>query len=388
MAQDMNLNYEYIAAHISDYIKNENFFDTFDVEDIKKIMKCSRLTVDQYITLLKQSHTTINSKELYTCTRKAHVTIQNMEEIVSILKSIKKYMKFKIFDDMIDILDRKEKDTLDSRAEIQKHQEKLKEIQEQRQSTAKETEVNRTHENNNFSREFLTKIAKLKKSRDFEQVYQFFWELSIKGNQEMIQKACEEGLWEKITWKDENVLHVACVNGNLNLVKLLIDCKCNKEVKDIYKQTPLFFASSRGHLEVVKYLVSVGADKEAKNNDEWTPLIIASENGHLEVVKYLISVGADKEAKDNDEWTPLIWASKNGHHEVVKYLISVGADKEAKNDNGFTPLILASRYGHLEVVKYLISVGADKEAKNKEGKTALNVAKGDVRKYLTKNGAK
>ena len=103
----MNLNYEYIAAHISDYIKSENFFDTFDIEDIKQIMKYSNLTSNQYITLLKQSSSAIKAKELYMCTRNANVTIQNMEEIVSTLKSVKKYMKFNIFDGIIDILDQK-----------------------------------------------------------------------------------------------------------------------------------------------------------------------------------------------------------------------------------------------------------------------------------------
>ena len=81
----MDLNFEFIAAHISDYINNENFFDTFDMRDIKIIMKNSHLTADQYVTLLKQSSSTLNSKELYICTRKANIRVQNLEEIVSIL---------------------------------------------------------------------------------------------------------------------------------------------------------------------------------------------------------------------------------------------------------------------------------------------------------------
>ena len=72
------MNYEYIVAHISDYIQNENFFDTFNKEDIKQIMKYSTLTANQYVTLLKQSSTTIKAKELYVCTRNANVTIQNV----------------------------------------------------------------------------------------------------------------------------------------------------------------------------------------------------------------------------------------------------------------------------------------------------------------------
>ncbi|KAI5513950.1 spectrin binding, partial [Trichomonas vaginalis G3] len=327
----MNLNHEYIAAHLSDYIQNENFFDTFDIIEIKRIMKYSRLTADEYVTLLKQSSSTLNAKELYISTRKANVTIQNIEEVVSILNFVKKYMKFHIFDGIIDFINENDKHMRDSKEEIKQHQTEIKTLQNQIQNSAKETTVTRTNEDHNYSREFLTKISSLKETKDFYRVYQFFEELSSKGNREIISKACEEGLWKKTTDYGKNVLHVASEKGNLNLVKSLIECGCDKEAKSKYGYTPLIWASYYGYLEVVKYLISVGADKEAKENNGYTPLIWASYYGYLEVVKYLISVGADKEAKENNGYTPLIFASDNGHLEVVKYLISVGADKEAKS---------------------------------------------------------
>ncbi|EAY22794.1 ankyrin repeat protein, putative [Trichomonas vaginalis G3] len=387
----MNLNFEYIAAHISDYIKNENFFDTFEIEDIKTIMKYSQLTADQYITLLKQSSSTLKANKLYFCTRNANVTIQNFDEVVSILKSVTKYMKFHIFNGIIDFINQKDKELRDSTEEITKLQTELKTLQNQIQNAAKETTVTPINKTHNFSREFLTKLSSLKATNDFDSVYQFFEELSSQGNREMISKACEEGLWKKTKWDEMNVLHVASDKRNLNLVKSLIECGCDKEAKNKYGWTSLIKASERGHLDVVKYLISVGADKEAKDKDGYTPLIIASDNGHLEVVKYLISVGADKEAKNKNGWTPLIIASEWGHLDVVKYLISAGADKEAKDNDGYTPLIFASEWGHLDVVKYLISVGADKEAKTKNGWTSLILASRyghlEVVKYLISVGA-
>ncbi|EAY21388.1 hypothetical protein TVAG_198260 [Trichomonas vaginalis G3] len=197
----MNLNYEYITAHISDYIQNENFFDTFDIQDIKKIMNYSRMTADQYVTLLKQSSSALKAKELYMCTRKSNVTVQNFEEIVSILKCIKKYMKFNTFDGIIDILSQKEKEISDSTQEIKQLQDKLKAFQNQSQNSAKETTINQTNENNNQSRGIITQIAELKQSNDFEIVYKFLDELSEKGNHEMMSKSCKEGLWEKLTPK-------------------------------------------------------------------------------------------------------------------------------------------------------------------------------------------
>ncbi|EAY04824.1 hypothetical protein TVAG_226370 [Trichomonas vaginalis G3] len=67
MSQGSIQNYEYIATHISDYIKEGNFFDAFKIEDIKKIMKISNITATDFIALLKQSHPTIKANELYAC---------------------------------------------------------------------------------------------------------------------------------------------------------------------------------------------------------------------------------------------------------------------------------------------------------------------------------
>lgn len=100
----MTLDFEQIGAHISDYIKKGNFFDSYDIGDIKTIMKYSHLTANEYCDLLKQSHSTINARKLYMSTRKASVTVQNLEEVVSVLNSVKKYMKFHIFDGIIDFL--------------------------------------------------------------------------------------------------------------------------------------------------------------------------------------------------------------------------------------------------------------------------------------------
>ncbi|EAY15712.1 ankyrin repeat protein, putative [Trichomonas vaginalis G3] len=322
MDQSLDLNFEYIAAHISDYIQNENFFDTFDISDIKTIMKYSCFTFDEYITLLKQSSPTLTAKELYISTRKASVTIQNFEEVISILKSIKKYMKFNTFDGIIDFINENQKHLLDSTEETKKPQTETQTLQNQIQNSANETTATRTNESRNYPKEFLNKISSLKKSDDFDKVYKFFEDLSSKNSGEMTSKACEEGLWLKnSSGYEKNVLHIASENGNLNLVKLLIKGGCDKESKSKFGETPLIWASANGHLEIVKYLISVGADIDAKTRYGWTPLIHASYNECLEVVKYLISAGADKDAKTKYGTTALSF-SKN---KVRDFLISIGA---------------------------------------------------------------
>ena len=133
MSQGIIQNYEYIASHISDYIKQGNFFDIFETEDIKKIMKISYLTVNDFNALIKQSYHTTKANKLYTCTRNSNIHIENLEDVISTLKSMKEYMKLRILDGIVDFLDQKANEILESTARIQKLQTELNEIQKQKQ---------------------------------------------------------------------------------------------------------------------------------------------------------------------------------------------------------------------------------------------------------------
>ncbi|EAY08303.1 hypothetical protein TVAG_401570 [Trichomonas vaginalis G3] len=339
MSRGIVLNYEYIGSHIKDYIQEDTLFSTFEVEDIESIMKFANLTPDDFNSLLVQSHSVISASKLYTCTRNANISINNLQDAISTLTSVQKYMKMRIFEGIIGFLEQSQKDQSITTNKIEKLQADLNQIQKEKENVEKEMQTLRSQlkekEGNDLPKEFLSKISELKNSKNFDQICKFFEEISEKGNQKMMQKACEEELWkiQNPGYYGTNVLHEASYQGNLRLVKSLIECGCDKEIKDKDGDTPLIYASEKGHLEVVKYLISVGADKEAKNSFGWTPLIWASIYGHLEVVQYLISVGADKEAKDNNGWTPLIYASRYGQLEVVKYLTSLGADKEANSND-------------------------------------------------------
>ncbi|EAY12300.1 ankyrin repeat protein, putative [Trichomonas vaginalis G3] len=350
MSRGIILNFEYIGAHIKDYINDNKFFDTFEIEDIETIMKYANLTPSDFDTLLKQSSLIIEAHEIYSCIRYASVSIGNLEDAISTLKSIRKYMQMKPLDGIIDMLNQTGRIVSDLTDKIEKLQTNFNQVQQEKENIAKEVQTLKSSiKGNDLPKEFLSKISELKNSTHFNQIYKFFAEISEKGNQKMMLKAIEEGLYEKKAEFGEKVLHYASSYGNLRLVKCLIECGC---------------------------------DKDAKNNNGWTPLYNASFKGELAVVQYLISVGANKEAKSNIGFTPLIEAAQEGKLAVVQYLISVGANKEAKSNDGSTPLIRASENGKLEVIQYLISVGANKEAKDNDGKTALSYAKGEVREYL------
>ncbi|KAJ6439237.1 ankyrin repeat domain-containing protein 52 [Purpureocillium lavendulum] len=167
---------------------------------------------------------------------------------------------------------------------------------------------------------------------------------------------------------------VACANGYIDIVHVLLDKGADITVTNKYGCTPVDAASENGHAEVVRLLLEKGADIATADNEGWTPVNAASNNGHAEVVKLLLEKGADITIASNEGWTPVNSASNNGHAEVVKLLLEKGADIATANKYGCTPVNAASTNGHAEVVKLLLEKGANIATANKYGWTPVNAA--------------
>jgi ankyrin repeat protein len=61
-------------------------------------------------------------------------------------------------------------------------------------------------------------------------------------------------------------LSVACVYNNIDTVKLLLDNKADIEARDDDGATPLFNAVLNGNTEIVRLLLEYGANKNIKDN--------------------------------------------------------------------------------------------------------------------------
>ena len=176
-------------------------------------------------------------------------------------------------------------------------------------------------------------------------------------------------------------LHIACMMGHLGIAKYLITehkfskLNCDPQFADNNGLTPLHFACLNGHLDITKYLISdcnCNPQYSAKNGD--IPLHCACHNGYLEVVKYLITEHKCSPEHGNlNGITPLHLAASNGHLDVVKYLISeLGSNPQLADNNGLTPLHFACLNGHLDINKYLISdCNCNPECSDKKGNSPL-----------------
>lgn len=122
-------------------------------------------------------------------------------------------------------------------------------------------------------------------------------------------------------------LHWAAWNGNMEMVRKLVEKQAYIDVMDGYRdETPLSWAAKKGHLEVVKYLVEKGAAVNNSDRYKETPLMDAARYGHDEMVRFLLYNNAKINDVTVDGISALMFASMNGHEKVVKTLLEFRAD--------------------------------------------------------------
>lgn len=118
-------------------------------------------------------------------------------------------------------------------------------------------------------------------------------------------------------------------------------------------ENALMMASLQGELDMVKLMVD-GMDAEV-NKKGWAPLHYAATNGHNDVVKYLVDHAAYIDAESPNGTTPIMMAARGGHIETVKLLLDEGADMRLKNQQGMTVIDFAEQYNQKEIADGLKS---------------------------------
>jgi ankyrin repeat protein len=179
----------------------------------------------------------------------------------------------------------------------------------------------------------------------------------------------------------KNDLKIACGNGNINLVKFIVDHKYPLTDKQLVDA--LSAASMNNHINVLDYFLN---DKRVninvENNDE-TILGTAAFSANLNTLQYLVNHSANVNGGKARVMTPLDRAVNSNRVDVVKYLIDKGADVNAVgvySDGGgkaTSLLTQAVQDGYFDIVKLLVEHGANihyKEGWSGGKDTALDVA--------------
>ena len=223
-------------------------------------------------------------------------------------------------------------------------------------------------------------------------------ELARRGdkNIELIKYLIENGA--DINASNSSALTEACIDGNLDLVKLLLNygSKINSEA--------LLYACYNCNIELVKLLLENGASINVKNNEGESLLFVVMSSSvnknKLELIKLLVENGADVNVTDDKGRTLLHLACDKDNLDLVKLFMKYGIDVNTKDKYGITPLFSqCCDGGDLEIIKLLVENGADVNVENKYGETPLyktfasgystseNSSAYKIAVYLLENGA-
>ena len=123
----------------------------------------------------------------------------------------------------------------------------------------------------------------------------------------------------------------ACAQDAAEAEKWLKERPQDIDVPDNAGNTPLQIAALEGDVEIVQLLLDAGCDTTSKNIDKDTPLIDAVENGHLEVVRLLLKAGLDPRQKNAKGQEPLelIPADDEEAEDIRNALLASKKEKES-----------------------------------------------------------
>jgi len=110
--------------------------------------------------------------------------------------------------------------------------------------------------------------------------------------------------------------------------------------------TDLHKAAADGNLIVVKQLVESGFDINVRDEEGWTPLMLATAKESAEVVSYLLETGADPNLLEADRNSAIMMAAMSCNGKIIEALLSNNANCNTQNSKGLTPYMVL--YGFMK----------------------------------------
>jgi len=198
----------------------------------------------------------------------------------------------------------------------------------------------------------------------------------------MVKKILREymGSLHDLHDSDLTPLHVAVIEGDIDLVHFLLQHYIEVDTPDRNGMTPCMIALMKGYKHIAEILISHEARLDrincSKAGERQTCLHCAIKGGCTEIAKRIISrypsqIHTPAFLKE----TPLHMAGQTGNEEVAYLLIKHGADVNATDIIPCeTPCMTALKYGHVDIAEACIKNGSRIDFVNDEGATCITKA--------------
>lgn len=152
---------------------------------------------------------------------------------------------------------------------------------------------------------------------------------------------------------NRTALHIACHEGNLEVVNLLLLNGVPVHTRDRYDKTPLIEAITTDRHEIIKVLRNCGAHLTGSARIIGEELCAASSRGALKRLQSYYLAGADLNQPDPCGRTALHIAALQGHEEIAKYLLTKISEINDTDVLGLTPMDYAERSGNPHIIDIL-----------------------------------
>ncbi len=119
---------------------------------------------------------------------------------------------------------------------------------------------------------------------------------------------------------------LAIPGGNLLVVKKLIECNANVNLKDLQGSTALWEATRCGHADTIEELLKAGARIFVNESKAAWSLCQAVFEGDVVLLRRLLQAGVDVDSSDYDKRTAAHVAAAEGNVAAMKVLVEFGAD--------------------------------------------------------------
>ena len=151
----------------------------------------------------------------------------------------------------------------------------------------------------------------------------------------------------------------AIKHGKLDEISMMIDKGQDINVPTDKGQTALHLAVLQDDVDMVRLLLDNGADFDVEDGlTSMTPLLTAARRGQRDIMDLLIRFGADINATNLAGDTPLHLAVLAGSVPAVEVLLKYRPAVDVRNDAGMTAIQQAEHLGHERVaaaIRYCIS---------------------------------
>lgn len=133
----------------------------------------------------------------------------------------------------------------------------------------------------------------------------------------------ETVLGETITHRASDLLKSHAVTGCLQEMRVLLDAKPTAgdftKIRDKNGCSLLALAVPNGNIDVVRYLVELGADVDSHDAKGRTPLMEAALWSHIEIVSLLLKKGANKTLRDSNGMVAVDFANESDRNDEERH---------------------------------------------------------------------